>query len=593
MATRSAIRVAVPVKLARLKVWVDKGRHWSAVDKLILWSLAQKPRSAAELADEAGIPTRLVIEIILRMMRFGWIEFAAEPSGASFRATEAGREVIETFETLPPMTRRSSRRISFVMEPVTLHAFGLRDLKPYRPAEIDMIERDHDVRRIVAEGDWRQLSSLDLYSAVDEVLPDDEQLSTIDYGSSETFDQFALFTVLGDAIKGLPPNPPGQLVRAIKQAAKQRPGNVVTVRTVKPAPVAATRGELRCEPIRPDDIILSGPEHQDLLVQILRQARSTFVMHTTFLREVAFAKLQDEFRRAAKRGVAIDIFWGADGEEKSRKNNLEAAIAVNLRIGNDPDLRGRGRVHLHSTRSHAKLVIADAAGRSASEFVAVIGSCNWLYSGFNRVETSVVVRQPHAVAMVAEEIAELVFDVAKSSTISADLTAIARTLRTHAAPIGPAMIRVVKGDDHSALMRLARETAVRAIMVGGDRLGLAAEARTMIPMMAAAQRSVEGTICYSKPSGPVTAGDARELQKVAASANVRLLQIEHRELHGKFLLWDDDHLVVTSLNWSSADTRSNAPQAEIGLYICSPGVAENVRRRLQEGWPALASDDEC
>jgi cardiolipin synthase A/B len=112
MTTMSAIRVAVPVKLARLKVWVDKGRHWSAVDKLILWSLAQKPWSGAELADEAGIPARLVIEIILRMMRFGWIEFAAGPSGASFRATEAGREVIETFETLPPMTRRSSRRVS-------------------------------------------------------------------------------------------------------------------------------------------------------------------------------------------------------------------------------------------------------------------------------------------------------------------------------------------------------------------------------------------------------------------------------------------------------------------------------------------------
>ena len=178
-------------------------------------------------------------------------------------------------------------------------------------------------------------------------------------------------------------------------------------------------------------------------------------------------------------------------------------------------------MHLHSTRSHAKLVLADAAGRSASEFVAVVGSCNWLYSGFNRVETSVVLRDPHAVAMVAQEIAELAFDVAKSSTISADLTAVARTLRTHAAPTGPAKIRIVKGDDHQELMRLARETATRAIMVGGDRLGLAAEARTIIPMMAAAERSVEGTICYSKPSGPVTARDARELHKVAASAKVQ------------------------------------------------------------------------
>jgi hypothetical protein len=37
-------------------------------------------------------------------------------------------------------------------------------------------------------------------------------------------------------------------------------------------------------------------------------------------------------------------------------------------------------------------------------------------------------------------------------------------------------------------MRLARETATKLILVGGDRLGLAAEARTIIPMMSAAKR---------------------------------------------------------------------------------------------------------
>jgi hypothetical protein len=101
------------------------------------------------------------------------------------------------------------------------------------------------------------------------------------------------------------------------------------------------------------------------------------------------------------------------------------------------------------------------------------------------------------VAAVAQEMAELVFDLAKSSTIASELTAIARTLRNHPPSTGSAKIRLIRGDDHANLMRLARETAVRSIMVGGDRLGLAAEARTIIPMMAAAKRSVEGTICYS------------------------------------------------------------------------------------------------
>ncbi|WP_245476550.1 phospholipase D-like domain-containing protein [Bradyrhizobium sp. Leo170] len=305
------------------------------------------------------------------------------------------------------------------------------------------------------------------------------------------------------------------------------------------------------------------------------------------IREDAFIELQEEFGRAAKRGVRIDIFWGADGNERDRTANLEAAIALNHRITADRNLRGRARVHLYTTRSHAKLLIADATGRAAGEFVAVVGSCNWLYSGFNRVEASVVLRHPHAVARVAEEFAELVFDITTSSKTASDLTSLARTLRTHGAPEGEAELRLVRGDEHAELMRVARGTADKSIMVGGDRLGLAAEARTIIPMMAAAKRSVQGILCYSKPSGPVTNKDARDLAALAAPAGVRLVQIQDRELHGKFLLWDDDHLVITSLNWSSADTRFDAPQGEIGLYLKSPGIAENVRRRLIDGWPTL------
>lgn len=589
MSGKSAVRVAMPVKLARLRVWVDKGRHWSGVDRLILWALVAKPSTASDLSKVARIPARLITEIILRMMRFGWIELAAAPNGASFRATEAGREVVETFETLPPVTRRVARRISFSMEPFAWKSYGLRDLKPYRPTEIEAIEREHDVRRLIIDGGWGRLSSLDLYAAADQVLADDEELSSVDYSSSDTVDQFALFTVIGDSIKGLPPDPAGQLVDAISRAAKDsRPGKAMTVKPSRRTITSTTDANIiRTLPVRFDDIVLSGKDHRDRLIDILRQARSRFVMHSTFLRENAFGELQEEFGRAAKRGVKIDIFWGADRNENDRKANLEAAIAINHRITADQNLRGRARVHLYTTRSHAKFLIADATGRAPGEFVAVVGSCNWLYSGFNRVEASVLVRHPHVVARVAQEFAELVFDMATSSETASDLTALARTLRTHKASEGEAELRLVRGDDHADLVRFARETAEKSIIIGGDRLGLAAEARTIIPMMAAAKRSVQGLICYSQPSGPVTYKDAKDLAALARSSGVRLVQIQDRELHGKFLLWDDDHLVITSLNWSSADTHSDAPQGEIGLYIKSPGLAEDVRRRLVEGWPTL------
>ena len=79
------------------------------------------------------------------------------------------------------MTRRVARRISFSMEPFAWRAYGLRDLKAVSPREIETIEREHDVRRLVIDGGWGRLSSLDLYAAANQVLADDEELSSVDY----------------------------------------------------------------------------------------------------------------------------------------------------------------------------------------------------------------------------------------------------------------------------------------------------------------------------------------------------------------------------------------------------------------------------
>ena len=484
-----------------------------------------------------------------------------------------------------------ARRVSFVLEPFEWRAFGLRDLKPYRPGEIDNIAREHDIRRIVVEGGWGQMSTQEIYAAADQVLPDDEELSSVDFNASNAVDQYALFTVVGASIKGLPPDPPADLVASINRAAAERtpsaPVRVKSSRRRATALEGLTGESIALPTVNPSDIVLSGPDHRELLLDVLRRARSRFIMHSTFLREAAFQELQDAFRRAAKRGVRIDIFWGAARDEKSRAANLEAAIAINHGISADHHLRGRARVHLYSTQSHAKLLLADQGEGPEGEHIAVVGSCNWLSTGYTRVEASAVLRHPHAVARVAQEFADLVFGSATSSQVASDLTAMARTLKKQPAPSGDARAHVICGDAHGVLMRQAREKAERSIVIGGDRFGLAAEARTIVPMIAAAKRSVDAVICFSRPSGPVTRQDQRDLTKQAEGANVRLVEIPDRELHGKFLIWDDDHVVITSLNWSSADTRADAPQAEMGVYLASPGLATNLRRKLLVDWPAL------
>jgi cardiolipin synthase A/B len=66
-----------------------------------------------------------------------------------------------------------------------------------------------------------------------------------------------------------------------------------------------------------------------------------------------------------------------------------------------------------------------------------------------------------------------------------------------------------------------------------------------------------------------------------AEANVRLVEVDEAELHGKFLVWDDDDIVISSLNWSSADTRRDSPYAEIGVHLSGPDLARDILQRLE------------
>jgi cardiolipin synthase A/B len=141
---------------------------------------------------------------------------------------------------------------------------------------------------------------------------------------------------------------------------------------------------------------------------------------------------------------------------------------------------------------------------------------------------------------------------------------------------------MVRGDMHDEAIRFARNNAAHTIIVGGDRLGRGAEPRTLIPLVAAYKRNeVEGMIYYSRVSAPLRKADATALKRETEGTRVRFIEVPDGDLHGKFLLWDTDDLIVTSLNWSSADTRRDAPYAEIGVHLTGPGLAKDITARLE------------
>ena len=75
----------------------------------------------------------------------------------------------------------------------------------------------------------------------------------------------------------------------------------------------------------------------------------------------------------------------------------------------------------------------------------------------------------------------------------------------------------------------------------------------IIPAEAAVERAgIEAELLYAMPTGPLKKRHARDLVVEAAGNGIRLARVDRPPLHAKFVTWDSDDVVVTSLNWGSA-----------------------------------------
>ena len=104
--------------------------------------------------------------------------------------------------------------------------------------------------------------------------------------------------------------------------------------------------------------------------------------------------------------------------------------------------------------------------------------------------------------------------------------------------------------------------------------------------LAAERPNVSVAVMYRDASGPLKKRHAKAIAEEAALKGVRVLKTDQVPLHGKFMLWDDDDVVVTSLNWASAADDSFL-SGEVGVHIHSPGIATTMLARLAVVFPEL------
>lgn len=581
------VLIAIPVARFSCRVIIETSRAWSVIDESILLAITREPRTMKVLTEILNLPHQIVVASLSRLMRFRLIEVSLTDEGSAFQLSVFGERSVTGGNPLPVFPKRSSKRVNFVVDYATGDFFPSSQVRIATPRGLEKeVEEGAEVRFITVEGGGPSLAQEANLARLTEIAARgwDEQVGAIDpRTASLREDDFMVFRVVDGAAANIPERAGAALRRLIGEAATRPSGTrkiAVTYAGPREPPLelAATHS---CE-FRPADLIIGGSAHRDCLGEMLDAAHRRMIIHSTFLDAGRFEVLLPAIREACERGVRFDLLWGDNDEDDTPTRSGIEAVAIAERIHNDPDLRGSIRFHMGSTGSHAKILLLDT---EHDGWRAVVGSCNWFSSPFNAVEVSAVLRDQHLVGDVCRVVQRMAARRGVADDLAHELAITVNDLRREQPKGGPHKVALVVGSAHEDMMRRGSQEAKARLTLGCDRLGSTTRPGALMQGQHAAERDVDVSILYTVPAGPLKKRHARALQDEAAANGVRLSQAAKTRLHGKFLAWDEDDLVVTSLNWTSGSVVADAPWNDLGVHIIAPGIAEIAWRRLSEFYP--------
>lgn len=582
------VTIAIPIYRVSCRVRIDKAPPWSVVDELIMVSVARSFRAIDDLADASGLPRQLVLASLSRLMKFRLVERSVAEGRIAFRASRFGFESIAGGKPLPMFPKQQYRPARFSIERAAGSFFRTSEI---RFKSLQALEKDRsngaDVRFIDVEGDGPLMTQEANIARLSELVAGgwDEHLgAVVGRGANVIDNQYMVVRVIDGQPRGMPDTARNGLREVVAKAASSARQNSplrVEYSEVEPQPEVVYR---RCR-IDPADIFIGGSIQRSEFEKIVGNADRRVIIHSTFLKADDVAKLMDCFSKACKRGVEFTIFWGAEYDDDTESRNAEEASKIMKLVSADRDMAGRFRIDMRTTGSHAKIMLADSG---SGEWVAAIGSCNWMKSPFRNTEITVLLRDQALVGDAMKVFQRIIGRRGLSDTVANELEIARKGLRTPTEPQDVnAEIAILVGDDHDRLMREASSSAERRFVVGSHRLGSTARPGALLPSQVAARPGVSVALIYSQVSKPWKQRNVRELQAEAAASGVRLIHCGKIPLHGKFLAWDEDDIAITSVNWASASSDADFPEGEVGVHIRSTNIANVCLERIAAIHPGL------
>jgi cardiolipin synthase len=583
--------VLIPVIRVKCRVKVDQGRAWTPVEELILWAISRRSHSIADLVSETLLPHQVVVAAISRLARFRFAKVTVRDGLNKFVASTSGARAVSSGDPLPFFPKPSEMWIGIAIERVGGRILSGREIVRVTPFDFENLQNcSFSERPVVLDitGGVLDAGSDAMMSRIGHFVARgrEQKLVGIDSGTFAMWNEHIAVTVENGLVRNLPEVAGDKLREIVKSAAAARGRTTVyKVPFLNPDDLDEAPSSVACS-FSPDDIVVGGSAQRTLFEGLLKKAASRVIIHSTFISMQHVGQLLPAMREACSRDVVIDVLWGAaKGDEKERYGQTANDLARLAR--SDPALVGRLRVYSRSTGSHAKLMLLDT---NDGDWIATVSSCNWLKSPFQSVELTTVLRHPRLVARVAASVQKMSGERGLADSLASEMSILVRDLNNLRGTSGSAMVDVIAGDEHDVLMRTACGETRDRFIIGMHKLGATARPGALLPAQTASAASKTVMVLYTLPSGPLKNRHARELEREAQEHNVMLMRMKDIPLHGKFLIWDRDNVVISSINWGSASTNEDFPLGDIGVHVRAPGIGESVFEKLAAIFPRMKDE---
>jgi hypothetical protein len=551
---------------------------WSPIEEMVLLFLDRTHGTIEAVTESLGIPRQVASSTVARLMQFGLIEVRLTPY-PMLASSNVGQEFIRSGRALPERTLDRETGISIVYEVVGQSVLRYRDVDT-----IPMQRLPASATVVVFPPEEVPETALTMLRRVTRFMSSNlrpgEWLRGVEETSS-SFERKFLTIDLDDVRSGVfPEGASERLMDSLRNTVKT--GTLPTIappRKREPLAIETT--------FDGDDLIVGSEQHLQRFEQIVASAKEHIFILSTFVASQSDDKGRERRERvlgalenACRRGVYCHLFFGTSLD---REKHAAAMQELNVRLSAVQHARGHILVQRESVDSHAKFLVADDGRDGAT---VLIGSCNWLFSPFSALEVSAELREAQAAAVGLDMLRTIVGKLSTTTRTTEALQFLASELRRK----GPKRIvdgshpatttmTILEADDHNPLLRFAAHNARERFICCTNKVGANMVQALFDPAEVAGRRLKDVRVYYSRRSGPVKRPHINQ-HRERLNGIVELVGVAEPQLHGKFLAWDTDHVVVSSLNWGSNSTSADQPLDELGLHFNGPNIATQLLQKF-------------